>query len=142
MTRCSYHAYGQDIRQRVADWLGLAVCVGVGPTKTLAKLANHAAKKGLAGSAGVCDFTALSKNELTTLFDRIRIDEVWGVGRKLSARLEAMGIHSVRQLRESDPKTMRSRFSVVLERTVMELRGVSCIDLEEVVAHSSGQRHP
>jgi len=133
VTRRSTHAYGQEIRQRVADWLGLAVCVGVGPTKTLAKLANHAAKKGLAGSAGVCDFTALSENNLTTLFGRIPIDEVWGVGRKLSARLEAMGIHTVRQLRESDPKTIRNRFSVVLERTVMELRGVSCIDLEEVV---------
>lgn len=133
VTRCSYHAYGQEIRQRVADWLGLAVCVGVGPTKTLAKLANHAAKKSLAGSDGVCDFTALSDDELSTLFDRIPIDEVWGVGRKLSARLETMGIHSVRQLRESDPKTIRSCFSVVLERTVMELRGVSCMDLEEVV---------
>lgn len=115
----------------MADWQGLAVCVG--STKTLAKLANHTAKKGLAGSAGVCDLTALSDNELTTLLDRIPIDETWGVGDKLTARLEAMGIHTIRQLWECDPKTIRSRVSVVLERTVMELRGVSCIDLEEVV---------
>lgn len=131
--RRGYQAYGAAIRQRVADWLGLAVCVGIGPTKTLAKLANHCAKKGLAGWDGVCDFTALSERELTALFDSIAVGEVWGVGRKLSAGLEAMGIESVRHLRESDPRTLRNRFSVVLERTILELRGVSCISLEEVV---------
>ncbi|MBN9423469.1 MAG: Y-family DNA polymerase [Candidatus Accumulibacter sp.] len=131
--RWGYHAYGVEIRQRVADWLGLAVCVGVGPTKTLAKLANHCAKKALAGTDGVCDFTVLNEDELTALFDRIAVGEVWGVGRKLSAGLEDMGIQNVRQLRECDARTLRNRFSVVLERTVLELRGVSCISLDEVV---------
>ncbi len=126
-------AYGAGIRQRIADWLGLAVCVGIAPTKTLAKLANHCAKKGLAGADGVCDFTALTRDELTALFERIAVGEVWGVGRKIDARLAAMGIRTVRQLRDADPETIRFRFSVVLERTVRELRGISCIDLEEVV---------
>ncbi len=126
-------AYGTQIRQRIADWLGLAVCVGIAPTKTLAKLANYCAKKGLAGADGVCNFNALTQDELTTLFDRIEVGEVWGVGRKINARLEAMGIRAVRQLRDTDAETIRSRFSVVLERTVRELRGVSCIGLEEVV---------
>ena len=128
-----YPVYGAEIRQRVADWLGLAVCVGIGPTKTLAKLANHAAKKNLAGRGGVCDFTAMSPEALNQLFERIEVDEVWGVGRKIDARLREMGICTVRQLRDADAELLRSRFSVVLERTVRELRGVSCLGLEEVV---------
>ncbi len=124
--------YGQEIRQRIQQWLGLTVCVGIAPTKTLAKLANHCAKKGLAGSAGVCDFMGLSEAQLTQLFARIDVGEVWGVGRKIEARLADMGIITVLQLREADPDLIRSKFSVVLERTVRELRGVSCLDLEEV----------
>ncbi len=131
--RYGYQDYGQTIRQQIADWLGLAVCVGVGPTKTLAKLANHCAKKKLAGEQGVCDFTILAADQLTQLFDQIDVGEVWGVGRKISARLEAMGIRTVRQLRDADAETLRNRFSVVLERTVRELRGVPCLDVEEVV---------
>ncbi len=131
--RFGYRAYGQRILQQIADWLGLAVCVGIGPTKTLAKLANHCAKKKLAGDQGVCDFTTMMPAELSQLFGRIEVGEVWGVGRKISAKLEAMGIHTVRQLRDADAETVRSRFSVVLERTVRELRGISCLDLAEVV---------
>lgn len=131
--REGYQAYGVEIRQRVADWLGLAVCVGIGPSKTLAKLANHAAKKNLAGRDGVCDFTTMSASDLDALFSRIEVGEVWGVGRKINERLEAMGIRSVQQLRVADTELMRSTFSVVVERTVRELRGVSCLDLQEVV---------
>jgi len=131
--RYGYQAYGQTMRQQIADWLGLAVCVGIAPTKTLAKLANHCAKKQLAGEAGVCDFTMMTPEELSLLFDGIEVGEVWGVGRKIGARLNAMGIHTVRQLRDADAETLRSRFSVVLERTVRELRGVSCLGLQEVV---------
>lgn len=124
--------YGACIRQRVADWLGLAVCVGIAPTKTLSKLANHCAKKALAGPPGVCDFTAMSPVELTKLFSAIDVSEVWGVGRKIAEGLETMGIRTVQQLREANPETIRARFSVVLERTVQELRGVSCLRLEEL----------
>jgi DNA polymerase V len=131
--RVGYHVYGAEIRQRIADWLGLAVCVGIGPTKTLAKLANHCAKKSLAGEKGVCDFTTLAPDERLAIFERIAVGEVWGVGRQLTARLDAMGIRTVRQLHDADAESLRRRFSVVLERTVRELRGVSCIDLEEVV---------
>lgn len=131
--RMGYQAYGAEIRQRVADWLGMAVCVGIGPSKTLAKLANHAAKKNLAGTEGVCDFTAMSPAALDALFSRIGVGEVWGVGRKIEARLEAMGIRTVQQLRAADAELMRSKFSVVVERTVRELRGVSCMELQEIV---------
>jgi DNA polymerase V len=131
--RIGYESYGAEIRQRVSDWLGLAVCVGIGTSKTLAKLANHAAKKNLAGADGVCDFTNMKDAELDTLFSRIEVGEVWGVGRKIRTRLEEMGINTVQQLRDSDAELMRSKFSVVVERTVRELRGVSCLELQEVV---------
>ena len=117
----------------IADWLGLAVCVGIGPTKTLAKLANHCAKKRLAGVDAVCDFTTMAPDERLALFERIEVGEVWGVGRKISAGLEAMGILTVRQLHYANAETLRSRFSVVFEQTVRELRGMSCLDLAEVV---------
>ena len=125
--------YGQTIRQRIQQWLGLAVCVGIAPTKTLAKLANYCAKKGLAGADGVCDFTTLPESDLTQLLAKIDVGEVWGVGRKIEAQLKAMEIKTVLQLREASPALIRAKFTVVLERTVRELRGVSCLALEEVV---------
>ena len=131
--RYGYQDYAQTMRQQIADWLGLAVCVGIGPTKTLAKLANHCAKKQLAGDDGVCDFKTMTPAELSRLFANIEVGEVWGVGRKITEQLAAMGIHTVKQLRDADAETLRNRFSVVLERTVRELRGVSCLDLEAVV---------
>ena len=126
-------AYGVSIRQRVWDWLGMPVCVGIAPTKTLAKLANHCAKKNLAGKNGVCDFTTLSPGTLSELLSGIEVGEVWGIGRRISARLAEMGVRTVRDLRDADAETIRTRFSVVTERTVRELRGISCLDLETMV---------
>lgn len=124
--------YGQQIRQRIKRWLGLAVCVGIAPTKTLAKLANHCAKKGIAGAEGVCDFTAMSDADLSPLFSQIDVGEVWGVGRKIEAQLKQIGVATVQALREANADMIRAKFSVVLERTVRELRGLPCQDLEEV----------
>jgi len=123
---------GQRIRQQVRQWVGIPVCVGIAPTKTLAKLANHCAKKNLAGTDSVCDFGAITPGDMTALLDRIEVGEVWGVGRRLSEQLTAMGITTVRALRDADPALIRREFSVVLERTVQELRGISCLALEEV----------
>ena len=123
---------GRQIREQVARWVGLPVCVGIASTKTLAKLANHAAKKSLAGRDGVCDFDELSPTDLDALFEKIPVSEVWGVGRQLDARLAEMGISNVRQLRDAPPAWIRERFSVVLERTVRELWGVPCLDLEDI----------
>lgn len=124
-------AIGRTIRQHILKWTGLPVCVGFGPTKTLAKLANHVAKKQLAWQ-GVCDLDSLSPIDQQALIGPLAVGEVWGVGRKYQEQLAAMNIHTVRELKESDPRRIRQRFSVVLEKTVMELRGVPCIDLEEV----------
>ena len=119
------------VRARIRQWIGLQCGVGIGPTKTLAKLANHVAKK-RASYAGVCDLTRLSGQELDTLCAEIKVGEVWGVGRRIEERLSSMGVRSVQDLRHSDPDKIRAQFSVVLERTVRELRGEPCLALEEV----------
>jgi DNA polymerase V len=124
--------YGQRICATVRTWVGIPVCVGIGGTKTLAKLANHCAKKALAGRDGVCDLARLGEPERARVFSAIPVGEVWGVGRKLSQRLHARGIVSVEDLRCADAATIRREFSVVLERTVRELNGLACLGLEEV----------
>ena len=123
--------YGQEIRQQVKQWVGIPVCVGFAATKTLAKLANHCAKKGLAGQDGVCDFGRLSDIERSRLFASLPVNEIWGVGRQLSKQLAERGISTVEALRTTDAKTLRREFSVVLERTHSELNGVSCLSMEE-----------
>lgn len=120
---------GQQIRDRIRMWLGLPVCVGIGPTKTLAKLANHAAKKRPEFS-GVCDLAAMPASQRDVLLGDINVGEVWGVGRRTRAKLEGMGICTVAALRDAHVATIRQTFGVVLERTVRELRGTSCLDLE------------
>jgi hypothetical protein len=96
------------------------------------KLANHIAKK-RAEFDGVCDLTRIDQAQRERLLGEIEVGEVWGIGRQLQQRLQAMGIHSVRDLRDADAAQLRQMVSVVLERTVRELRGISCLSLEEVV---------
>jgi len=124
-------AYGQAIRQRMKQWVGIPVCVGIAETKTLAKLANHCAKKNLAGEEGVCDFGRMSPHELSRLFSIIGVGEIWGIGRRLFEQLAQRGIATVEALRTADVATLRREFSVVMERTVRELNGLPCISLEE-----------
>ncbi|MAZ10998.1 MULTISPECIES: Y-family DNA polymerase [unclassified Limnobacter] len=122
---------GQQIRERMRQWLGLPVCVGIGPTKTLAKLANHMAKK-MPQFNGVCDLHAIPRAERVRIMAEIDVGEVWGVGRRVAIRLNDMGIHSVLDLRNAKPAEIRKHFNVVLERTCQELRGVPCLELEDV----------
>ncbi len=133
--RCDLVEYGQQIRQRVRKWTGIPVCVGIGNSKTLAKLANHCAKKALLPEMadGVADFTRMSNSDLNALFDRVEVGEVWGVGRRIKERLAGMEIQTVRQLKDASMSRIKQEFNVVLARTVAELNGESCLDLEEVV---------
>jgi DNA polymerase V len=107
------------------------VCVGIAETKTLAKLANHCAKKSHAGKDGVCDLTRLTDAERSHVFSKIDVGEVWGVGPRISERLRANGIMTVEALRNADPKAVRREFSVVMERTVQELNGQPCMAIED-----------
>lgn len=122
-------AYGQTMRARILQWTGLPVCVGIGSTKTLAKLANHCAKKRREFN-GVCDLNTFTPTQLDSLFSSIDVSEVWGVGRRLSVKLNAMGIKTVLDLKQANDEHMRQLFSVVLQKTIQELNGIVCIDLE------------
>lgn len=125
-------AIGRQIRQEVLRHTGLVVCVGIGSSKTLAKLANHVAKKAMIDRSGVCELRDMAPADLECLLRRIDVGEVWGIGRRHVESLARYGIHSAWDLRQADPETLRRRFSVVMERTVRELRGISCLRLEEI----------
>jgi len=126
--------YGLQIRQRVRQWTGIPVCVGIGSSKTLAKLANHSAKKVLVPDManGVVNFNQMSSPDLNQLFSSIDVGEVWGVGRRNKERLYGLGIQTVKDLRDSSVSRIKKEFNVVLARTVAELNGESCLALEEV----------
>ncbi len=119
------------MRERVMQWTGIPVCVGIGPTKTLAKLANHVAKKH-PRSRGVFNYNALTPDQKTRLLQRISVEEVWGVGYKRTKSLARHGVHSVQDLRVAHAPTLRAEFGVVMEKTQRELQEVPCIDLQEV----------
>jgi DNA polymerase V len=126
------------IRARIHAWVGIPCGVGIGTTKTLAKLANHIAKTAErkpgsypAEHAQVCNLCALTGTELDDLFMVTEVGEVWGVGRRIAAQLQAGGVKTVLDLVRMDPATVRSRWSVVLERTVRELQGLSCVDFDD-----------
>lgn len=121
---------GQLIRSTVMQNVGVPVCIGMAPTKTLAKLANHAAKTYKA-TQGVVDLTDPIRQK--RLMEITPVSEIWGVGRKLNRRLEEQGIRTALDLSKMPPKRVRQRYSVVLERTVRELNGESCLELEDVV---------
>lgn len=123
--------YGQKIRKTVKRNVGIPVCVGIADTKTLAKLANHCAKKDLSGSNGVCDFGRLDELQRSELFARIPVGEVWGVGRKITEGLSKLNIHTIEDLRRTSPEYLSQQFSIVLVKTVNELNGIPCIELEE-----------
>ncbi len=121
---------GREARARVLLWTGIPVGVGIGPTKTLAKLANWAAKT-WRKSEGVIDLRDPSRRD--RLLQMTDVSEVWGVGRRLTARLQPLGIKTAWDLAQYDPGSLRRHFSVVLEKTARELRGISCLQLEEAV---------
>ncbi|MBF0179900.1 MAG: Y-family DNA polymerase [Magnetococcales bacterium] len=124
---------GNNMRQEVARCLGLPVGVGIASTKTLAKLANHLSKKRPEYN-GVCNLNMVPEAELLPLLAGIDVGEVWGVGSRLAEGLRAVGIAHVLALRQADPRWLRRRFSVVMERIGLELRGISCLQLGEIAA--------
>ncbi|QHW96473.1 Y-family DNA polymerase [Klebsiella variicola] len=121
--------FGREIRETVLRRTHLTVGVGIAQTKTLAKLANHAAKQWQRQTGGVVDLSNLERQR--KLMALLPVDEVWGVGRRISKKLEAMGIDTVLKLADTDIRFIRKHFNVVLERTVRELRGEPCLGLEE-----------
>ncbi len=113
----------QQARAQILQWVGIPCCVGIGPTKTLAKLANKLAKKTAHGVVTVLPGAPL--------LDAYPVEDVWGVGRKLTAKLGADGILTAGDLARADVDTLRARYGVTLARTQRELQGVVCSELEE-----------
>jgi DNA polymerase V len=132
------HARATTIRARILQWVGVPCGVGIGPTKTLAKLANHIAKKAEQnpGSyptehAQVCDLSRLPRPAMDDLLAATDVGDVWGVGRRLGAQLRQEGISTALDMARMDPAQVNRRWSVVLEKTVRELRGQACLGLHE-----------
>ena len=123
-------AHARSIRQTVLQWTGIPVSVGIAPTKILAKIANRFAKKD-AATEGVLILATEAEQEAALA--RMELTDLWGVAGRLGARMRALGITSPLELKRSDPSHIRQHFGVVMERMVLELRGFSCLPLEEVV---------
>ncbi len=126
---------GRDLRSTVSTWTGVPTCVGIGPTKTLAKLANKIAKT-TPQLGGVCDLTSdEARREWLPLVD---LEDVWGIGRASQAKLGAFGCRTAADVAALDPKLARKTLTVVGERIIHELRGMPCIDLETVAPTRKG----
>lgn len=118
--------FARNISILIKKNTGLPVSVGIGTTKTLAKLANQLAKQQSQHNAYY-----LNENNMAVLKD-IPIEKIWGVGKRLAIRLRSLNLQSAHDLKEADPKNLRAKFSVVMEKMIYELRGISCLSLESV----------
>ena len=121
--------YAQQIRQTVWRGLGLPVAIGIGDTKTLAKLANHLAKT--SDFNGVLNLKNLRPQALDLLLKQVAVENIWGVGRKTQSKLHDLGLHSAFDLKYANPKSLQRQFSVNLYRTHLELNHQACIELED-----------
>jgi DNA polymerase V len=121
--------FGRQIRSTIFKRTGIPVGVGIAPTKTLAKLANHTAKRLQAQTGGVVDICDEFKR--AWVLRNTDVSEVWGIGRRLNAHLEGMKIKTAMDLATADPSMLRQKFSVVVEKTARELAGTPCLELDD-----------
>ncbi|WP_426427367.1 translesion error-prone DNA polymerase V subunit UmuC [Pseudomonas palmensis] len=120
---------GRRIRAQVLRCTGIPVGVGIAGTKTLAKLANHTAKRLQVQTGGVVNICDPFKRDW--VLRNTAVSEVWGVGRRMNAHFEEMGIKTAMDLAKADPWMLRKKFSVVVEKTARELAGTPCLELDE-----------
>lgn len=121
-------AHARELRATVLAWTGIPVSVGIAPTKTLAKVANRIAK--LSPRSGGVQVLMERDAQLVAL-GRLELTDLWGVGGRMAVRLQKLGISSPLALRDAEPALVRQKFGVVMERMVLELRGIPCIRLSE-----------
>ncbi|MDC0045193.1 Y-family DNA polymerase [Pelagibacteraceae bacterium] len=121
--------YCNHIRQTINKWVGIPVSIGVGPTKTLSKIANNLAKKN-SNYKGVCILE--NKIEIKKALQQTSVEDVWGIGRRLSIFLKKYNINTAHHFSEIDRGWVRKNMGVVGEKTYLELNGVSCLDLDLV----------
>lgn len=123
------NSLGHQIRERVLQWVGIPTCVGIAPTKTLAKYCNHLAKRHQRHFGGVVVWDDLTPARQAKALASEPVSEVWGIGCRISKKLEAQGIHTVYDFYNANTATMRQQFGVVIERTQRELHGIACDQL-------------
>jgi DNA polymerase V len=126
--------YARHLQATVRRHTGIPVSIGIGPTKTLAKVANHLAKT-QPDAGGVCELTAADVDQALAI---VEVGEIWGIGRQWTTWLEGQGIHTALELKRADPKAIRRKMTVVGERLVYELNGQSCLPLELVAPARKG----
>ncbi|MBZ6971709.1 translesion error-prone DNA polymerase V subunit UmuC [Klebsiella grimontii] len=126
----TFEHFGHQLREHVYRSTGLTIGVGMGPTKTLAKAAQWAGKE-WPQFGGVLALTAGNRNRIDKMLSLMPVEEIWGVGGRTMKKLHSLGITTALELARTHPAFIRKNFTVVLERTVRELRGDSCINLEE-----------
>lgn len=119
----------QRIRSIMYHWIGLPVCVGIGVTKTLSKVANHIAKKQVQYRGVV---SLLKPEDWVPILAQLPVEEVWGIGKNIAKKLHVLGLHTALALSQAEAKTIRSYFGVVMERVHCELNGISCLPLESI----------
>lgn len=134
MDKASLNLHAIQLKERIYNWIGIPVAVGIGSSKTQAKLANHLAKI-MSNCQGVFDLSQLSTTTRNAVYKKIKVGKVWGVGKRLAAQFNAQKIYTVYDLISLDQKTLRKRFSVNIERMVLELNGQACFDFHESPAN-------
>ena len=122
---------GRQVQAEIRQKTGIPVGIGIATTKTLAKLANNAAKRWQKQTGGVVDIRDSVRRD--KLLKAMPVEEVWGVGPRMRAHLEGIGIKTAWDLAQMDAWTLRKRFNVIVEKTVRELRGVACLDIENEI---------
>ena len=133
----------QEIRGTILQWTGIPTSIGIAKTKTLSKVANHIAKK---KQSGITSFIGVEN--IDPLLEKVDINDVWGVGRQLTKFYHKNGIYNAKQFKNKSNTWIKKSSNVLGSRTAMELRGISCIDLEKtkskrkscVVSRSFGLR--
>lgn len=132
-----YEEFAKDIKEKVRKFTGMPVSVGIAHTKTLAKVANHIAKKHKEFE-GVLSLVNVSEEEIDLALELTPVDDLWGVGRQYSKWLIEKGITTGKQMKYSNPKYIRNKMTIQGERLVLELNGISCIPLEEMIDPKKG----
>ena len=122
-------ALGHRIRARVAQWVGIPTCVGIAPTKTLAKFCNHLAKR-YPTLSGVLNWNDLTVERQRKALASEPVEEIWGIGRQLSAKLNTLGIETALDLVDYPLYQLRKRFAITLLQTIQELKGVPVLGFE------------
>ncbi|MEL7314838.1 MAG: Y-family DNA polymerase [Cyanobacteria bacterium J06559_3] len=129
-------AYGREVVSKTQQYTGIPVSMGMAPTKVLAKLANRICKqRRIPGQV----FNLGSADALDEVLAMVPVEDIWGIGRRWAKRLKQQHIQTAKELKEADPSALRQRYNVVMERIVLELRGIPCLEFEDIAPRQTIQ---